>query len=288
MKALSIIFLLFNFAFAITVLEGDISGQKFTKNNSPYLVKKDIKVSGDIPTIIEKDCLFLFTSFTSLKVSGNLHVKGTIKAPVIFTSVNNILFSDESIEIDQKDAFDWNGIIVEEKAKKIILDNFELSNSIFGLKSSTSKIIVHQGIFKNNGDFNFIIKDEILKVKEGIPYDYGILPVTLKKNGDIGKVIRISSFSTSVAVLSTMGWSLYKANKYQEKYEKAKHPIQMSEYKKNKETCIKEATNLGIIGAAFFSIGMSTLLFQRDKDISTNISFYITPQKIFFSLSKDI
>lgn len=284
MKAFFLILLLFNFTFAVTNLKGDISGQVFNKKGNPYIVENELIISGKDPTIIESGCLFLFKPFTSIKISGSLIVKGTVKSPVIFTSIKNILFNEQDREIRDDEVFDWNGIIVEERAVRVEFKNFELSNSIFGLKSSTSNIIVHHGIFRNNGDFNFIIKDEILNVKEDVPYNYGILPPLKKEQKNIAKIVEISTLSISAAVFCSMGWSLYKANLYHEKYVETNHPIQMEEYKHSQNLCLKEAKTMGIIGVALFSVGIGSLICNREKKNLTGVSFFILPKSMAFCL----
>jgi hypothetical protein len=284
MRVLFLILSSFNLIFAGTKLEGDISGRIFNKRGNPYIIEKELLISGEDPTIIEHGCLFLFNPFTGIKVSGSLIVKGTTKSPVIFTTIKNGLLNKQDREIRDNEVFDWNGIIILEKAKEVKFMNFELSNSIFGLKSSTSNIIVHQGIFRNNGDFNLIIRDEILNVKEGIPYDYGILPKLGKEQKDIAKVVEISTLSISAAIFCSMGWSLYKANLYHKKYVETKHPIQMEEYKHSKNICLEEARTMGIIGVALFSIGIGSLICNRERKDLSQVSFFILPYSTAFYL----
>jgi len=288
MKAFFLILLLFNFVFAVTDLKGDISGRTFNKKGNPYIVENELKIFGDKPTIIEPGCMFFFKPFTGIKISGSLIVKGTKKSPVTFTSIKNILFNEQDRQLKDNEVFDWNGIVIEEKAEEIEFKNFELSNSIFGLKSSTSNIVIHQGVFKNNGDFNFIIKNEVLSVKEGIPYDYGILSILKEEHKNKAKIIGISTLSISTAVFCSMGWSLYKANLYHNKYKESTHPIQMREFKHTQDLYLEEARNMGIIGAAFLSIGVGSLIYSRKNKDITEVSLFILPKNMFFCIHLDI
>ena len=169
---LSITFLLLCAAhsFSQTNLSGDISGMILNKMGSPYIVTKDIFISGDEEVVIKAGTVLLFHSFTGLTVFGNLFVEGTKDQQVIFSSINDSVYNTNAET--SPEAFDWNGISVERNADNVKLRNFCLSFSVFGIKSQKKDVIIVNGVFKNNGQFNFTIDNKIMMVDDKLSYSY--------------------------------------------------------------------------------------------------------------------
>ncbi len=192
---------------AQTNLSGDISGMILNKMGSPYIVSKDIFISGDEETVIKAGTVLLFNSFTGLTIFGNLFVEGTNDQQVIFTSINDSLYNKNADT--PPETFDWNGISVENSADNVKLRNFSISYSVYGIKCQKKNIILVNGIFKNNGQFNFTIDNKIMMVDDKISYSYN----TYKKD----KVKPTLSSTKDTVVIQTGGKAKRKLTPKQKK-----------------------------------------------------------------------
>jgi hypothetical protein len=156
--------------FAQTNISGNIGGMTLERGGNPFIVSENVTIPAGKSVIILDSCIFLFKPFTGIIIEGTLDVKGTLENPVVFTSINNPAYNKNAPQTP--DPFDWNGIIVETKAKKLKMTNFNLSYSVYGIKSKRDDIIISAGTFSNNGQFHFTIHDEIQPVSDNIPYNY--------------------------------------------------------------------------------------------------------------------
>jgi hypothetical protein len=153
-----------------TILSGQVGGMELDSTGNPFIIKESIIVAENKTLKIKPGCVFLFLPFTNLEVNGNIEVLGEHKNPVIFTSKNDRNYTDTYDTIAQP--FDWNGIIISNKAKLVNLENFILSYSVFGIKSFRDTISIINGVFLQNGQFNVTINGKIQTVKENIPFTY--------------------------------------------------------------------------------------------------------------------
>ena len=158
-------------AFCATTINGDIGNLIFEKAKSPYIVSEDIFIPEGKTTTIKEGTVFLFKSFTGLTIYGNVTVEGSQDNPVIFTSVNDAGFNDSASQLAQ--SFDWNGILIDRNAQKIQLRNFRLCYSVYGIKSKKDNILIINGVFKDNGQFNFTVNEQIQLVEDKVSYSYG-------------------------------------------------------------------------------------------------------------------
>ena len=158
-------------AFCATTINGDIGNLIFEKAKSPYIVSEDIFIPEGKTTTIKEGTVFLFKSFTGLTIYGNVTVEGAQDNPVIFTSVNDAGFNDSASQLAQ--SFDWNGILIDRNAQKIQLRNFRLCYSVYGIKSKKDNILIINGVFKDNGQFNFTVNEQIQLVEDKVSYSYG-------------------------------------------------------------------------------------------------------------------
>jgi len=167
-----------NVSLAETHVSDDIGERVFEPNGNPYIVEQDIVVPKNTQSTIKAGCVFLFKSFTGMNVYGNLIVEGTVENPVIFTSINDAQYNSDAQQLPN--AFDWNGVYISEESNDVKLRNFELMYSVYGIKSKKEKMTIQNGIFKQNGQFNFTINNNILYVQDKLSYDY--MPDTPEKN----------------------------------------------------------------------------------------------------------
>ena len=157
-------------ASAATILSGNIGGMTLDKINSPYIIKKDIFIATGEETVIKEGAALLFESFTGMIVSGSLFVEGSGEQPVSFSSVNDARHNDSAATLPN--AFDWNGILIERDAGEVKMRNFEVMYSVYGIKSKKRDIVLVNAVFRENGQYNFTINDELMMVEEKISYSY--------------------------------------------------------------------------------------------------------------------
>jgi hypothetical protein len=166
-------------AIAETHLSGDIKAAALDSSGNPYIVDQDVVVPAGKKLVIKEGCVFLFKGFTGLNVSGQLHVAGTAKRPVVFTSVNDGDFNPKSDQLPNP--FDWNGILVAKESAGAMLENFNLRYSVYGVKSQTPNVSVQNGVFRQNGQFHFTINEKIQYVQDNIPFSYSGTPADAEK-----------------------------------------------------------------------------------------------------------
>jgi hypothetical protein len=156
---------------AQTVLRGDIGDMTFDRFRSPYIIEEDIFISEGKKALLQSGTVFLFKSFTGLNIYGSVSVEGTEENNVIFSSANDGTYNDSAAQLPK--AFDWNGILIDRRADKVNFRNFRVSYSVFGIKSKKENIVLINGIFRENGQFNFTINDDVQMVEEKVSYSYG-------------------------------------------------------------------------------------------------------------------
>jgi hypothetical protein len=156
--------------FAETHLSGDIKLPSLDSTGNPYIVDQDIVVPAGKKVVIKEGCVFLFKGFTGLNVFGQVHVAGSTKHPVSFTSVNDGDFNPKSDQLPNP--FDWNGVLVAKESSGALFENFNLRYSVYGIKAQTTTISIQNGVFRQNGQFHFTINEKIQYVQDNIAYSY--------------------------------------------------------------------------------------------------------------------
>lgn len=191
---------------AETRLSGEIQSASLEASGSPYFIEKDITVPAGKKLTIKDGCVFLFSGFTGLNVSGDLSVEGTTQQPVIFTCVNDNEFNPKTQQI--ANPFDWNGIIITKESGSVHFQNFQLRYSVYGIKSQNSAMTIQNGLFRQNGQFHFTINDKIQYVQDNISYSYNAsgesnkkpdtATGTQQKNTSTRNLVRYISLGTGV------------------------------------------------------------------------------------------
>lgn len=169
-------FILFFICFIINVssqtrLSGDVSGRVLSVRENIYIVEDNISVESGKKLVIEEGSILLFSPFTGLTVYGSLEVNGTDENPVIFTSLSDTAYNPQSQIL--ANPFDWNGILIHARASQVVLKNFKLSYSVYGIKSQREDVSIMNGLFFQNGQFHFTVNEKIMPVADGIPYSCG-------------------------------------------------------------------------------------------------------------------
>ena len=165
--------LLFNFYIIVTaqtILNGDIGGMILEERGNPYFVEKDIIISSGTETVIKAGVVILFYSFSTMIVEGSLLAEGTREKPIVFTSINNPEYNLKAEQAPQP--FVWNGIEIRETAQMVKMRNFLVSYTVFGIKSRKQDIVLINGVFTQNGQFNLTIEDKIMIVRDMLSYSY--------------------------------------------------------------------------------------------------------------------
>ncbi len=159
---------------AETHLKGEIGDKEFTAAGNPHVVDSVLTVAKGSTVIIKEGVCFIFKPYTGLDVFGNIVVEGTKEKPVAFSSINDAEYSDFAESFPG--AFDWNGISIENREGKATFKNFKVSYSIYGIKSKNKQVVIHNGMFSQNGQFNFTIHDKVIKVPNNLVFFYNSEP----------------------------------------------------------------------------------------------------------------
>ena len=164
-------------------LKGEIGVRIFESKDNPHIVEEPITITKGATVTIKKGTVFLFKNYAGLKVQGNLIIQGTKEEPVIFTSFNHRKYNPGAEMYPN--AFDWNGIAIEEGSGTVELHHFKLMYSVYGVKSKNDKILINSGLFSNNGQCDVVINDKMKVVLKDEPFSYSLTkpdqPVPVEK-----------------------------------------------------------------------------------------------------------
>jgi hypothetical protein len=161
-------------AFAETNLKGEITNLVCNQTDNPIIIDSTVSVPKDGKLVFNAGCVVFFKAYSGIEVSGNFIVKGTLKSPVIFTSINDNHYNQQSEVFPQP--LDWNGITFTLKSDTVFLENFKLMYSVFGIKSYNNRIVLHNAIFSDNGQYDFVVNDALQTVVPGVAYTYNYNP----------------------------------------------------------------------------------------------------------------
>ncbi len=228
--------LLFSAAFlnsscAETLLRGVIDNKIFGKEGNPYIIDSTITVPRGGKIVFKEGCVVLVNPFCGIDVHGNFIVKGTEKSPVVFTTVNDNRYNPRSETFPQP--LDWNGITFQLTSDTVIMENFSLSYSVYGIKSWNGRIVVHNGVFKENGQYDLVVNDQLQPVPPDQPFSYNYTPpsedtltfqVKMKlyeQRVQKRKTFTLISFATGLTFAGFDGLAWYMYYDYAQKYRKA-------------------------------------------------------------------
>jgi hypothetical protein len=267
-------------AFSETHLAGEYKNRIFTAKESPYIVDSTIKIPEGGRAVFQAGTVLLFNQFCGIEVYGDIVVDGTKDKPVVFTSFNDAEYNDQAVKL--ANSFDWNGIIIEGKENEANFNNFKLLYSIFGLKSKNRQVVIHNGLFSQNGQYNFTIYDKIIDIKENQEVFFNSSPEAPKKDTvfiapkineaavssankkrTVLKVTGALLFGAGLVGGIVGGYSAYNANKQYENYDKTpytefkKRNDYYSQYETSRKTAaitIPIASVFVIAGAVIFYV----------------------------------
>ncbi len=262
-----------------TSLSGDLSNYPLDAVNNPFIIEKDIEVPSGKRVIINEGCVFLFKQFTGLNVSGSLIVKGTPSRPVIFTTINDSVYSHFAGQV--ANPFDWNGITIDKNAGEVAFNEFKLMYSVYGIKSQRRDLIIKNGRFASNGQFHFTIFDKIQYVQENMSFSYPndsamvdfslppIRPAGIDARNRFHKRIGKGCFITSPLFIIAGAGFLYYAVKGYDNSEKTKNFLdhtllpstdeKIVEMHRQYNDEIRKADTQRNLAVAFFGLGAVTL-----------------------------
>lgn len=264
---------------AQTDLSGALGGMTLEMTGNPYIVSANITIAAGKKVTIGEGCVFLFKPYSGIIIEGSIEVQGSEEKPVIFTSINDSLFNPQSTQ--SPEPFDWNGFSISVQARNVQLSNFILSYSVYGVKSQIDDIIVKSGVFTNNGQFHFTIKDAIQPVTETVPFSYGIeSPVTVllqpkqKDNSALKRIASIALLTTGIAGLGGMGYSLCEIPKYHKKYDNAATQTLRNKYYDKQVFFRNTAIASGTTGIVLSSVGLTVLILNKSDNKHVTILPY--------------
>lgn len=158
-------------------LAGEIKTTTLEPSGNPYYVEDVVTVPKKETLTIKAGCVFLFSNFCGIDVHGSLIVEGTEKDPVIFTAINDVHSNPKAQQF--ANAFDWNGISIQQTSDSVRLENFKIFYSVYGIKSRNNKMVLHNGVFSENGQYNLTISESIQEVENNQPFSLNYTPPTL-------------------------------------------------------------------------------------------------------------
>jgi hypothetical protein len=287
MKKLRRLFLFFMIiipVFSQTNLSGNISGMTIESVGNPFVVSDNLTIPSGKKLVIKEGCILLFKPFTGIIVEGDLDVEGTLEKPVIFTTENDSVYNSESKQ--SPNPFDWNGILIGQKAGTVRLSNFDLKYSVYGIKSSKEGFIINNGTFSRNGQFHVAVKDKMEKVVDDIPFNFGIdqgeKPDSAKvsaqgkaMNSSSGKTVTPVAWRKPTAVIAgTMGlaalgasaYYFHQKSIYASNYESATVQSQMDNMVAKQESSLRTAV-LFAVAAGILEAGGITLFVWDNRTV---------------------
>jgi hypothetical protein len=193
-------------------------------DKSPYIVKADIFVPSGKTVKIEPGVVLRFNNFTGLNVQGILTAKGTVLRPIVFTSSNDRVYSNDTLT---PTPYDWNGIYIQKDGMGTVLENFKVMYSVKGLVSETKFINIIGGSFSENGRSHCTIEGAEQSVTAGAPFTFTVslkdatidgVPVNILRDPQAVKrnTFRYSGLTVmfgSLAMGSALGARLYDSQK---------------------------------------------------------------------------
>ena len=153
---------------AQTTLSGTIGGMTLDSTGNPYLIIDNLTVPSGKSLRINAGCVLLFKPFTGVVVEGSIEVLGTGESPVAFTSENDSRYNLQSSEAASP--FDWNGIHITRDSDEAWFCNTLIAYSVYGLKSESRQVRLENGVFYQNGQFHFTIRDRIGRIPDLWPF----------------------------------------------------------------------------------------------------------------------
>ena len=233
---------------AETVLSGKIGDMTIDQSGNPFVVTDNVTVSSGKTLKIGEGTILLFKPFTGLIIEGSIAVEGSLENPVVFTTENDAKYNPSSKQLPNP--FDWNGILITQKAGIVKLSNFILEYSVYGVKSQKEEFIISNGTFSRNGQFHVTVNDAIKNVADDIPFNFGKeleektgpgkkpMPAQkpMKSSDKSGahatwrKPVGIGLGAVGLASIGMAGYFLYLSNSYASQYAAANTQEQMDDY----------------------------------------------------------
>jgi hypothetical protein len=206
---------------------GELAGElprEVKADKSPYIIKADIFVPSGKAVRIEPGVVFLFNNFTGFNVQGVLTAKGTPLRPIVFTSSNDRIYSNDTLN---PTPYDWNGIYIQKDGMGTVIENFKVTYSVKGIVSETKFINLVAGDFGDNGRSHCTIEGVEQQVTAGKPFSFTVslkdatidgVPVNILQDPQAVKrnTIRYSSLTVvigSIAVGGIFGVQLLESQK---------------------------------------------------------------------------
>jgi hypothetical protein len=264
---------------AATELSGVLDSMTLTSEGNPFIVKENVTIPPTGKMTIKKGCQIFFRSSTGMIVEGSFSVEGTADAPVIFTSIHDSFSPEKSSQ--KPNPFDWNGILITNHTQNIVVKHFFIKYSIYGIESHNPNIVIDNGIFIGNGQFNCTVGNKIMPVVENISYSYSYnkkekaAPVSQNHQSDKSNWIQPSAkiiTAAGVATLGFMAYFLHQKGEYVDLYSSAMTQAKRREYYEKQKGPAQNAVICGIAGGIWLSTGGALFImnhnFKRTKAIA--------------------
>jgi hypothetical protein len=289
-KMIFFIFMIIFPAFSQTNLSGNIGGMTIERVGNPFVVSDNLTIPAGKKLLIKEGCVLLFKPFTGIIVEGDLEVEGTLEKPVVFTTENDSMFNPESKQTPNP--FDWNGILISKKAGTVKLSNFVLKFSVYGVKSSKEGFIINNGTFSRNGQFHVTVKEEMEKVVDDVPFNFGkdkdekidsikdsahviARNASLKKTGAPVAWRKPAAVLAGAMGLVALGGSAYYFHQksiYASNYESATLQSQMDDMVTKQKSSLRTAVLFAVAAGIFEAGGITLFIWDNGTVNSKNLS----------------
>jgi hypothetical protein len=263
-----------------TELSGIIDSLTISSEGNPFIVKGNILIPSNGKMIINNGCQLFFKAATGIIVKGNLSIEGAFDAPVTFSSINDSTSPEKTAK--KAKPSDWNGILVSDQAQHTVFKHFYLKYSTYGIESYNANMVIDDGIFIGNGQFNCTVGKKILPVVESISFNYN----GNDKNGkrakalpelkiDKTKWLQPSVKAAAVAgitALCFMAYFLHQETQYADLYSAASTQMERKYFYEEQNHQMQNAVISGITGCLTLSASGALLVWDHHRKKLVNIS----------------
>jgi hypothetical protein len=262
-----------------TRLSGKLGNMTIERAGNPFVVTDNLIVPEGKTLTIAEGAILLFKPFTGLIVEGSLVVEGGLANPVLFSTENDPKYNPASTQLPNP--FDWNGILINPKARYVKLSNFVLEYSVYGVKSQKEEFIITNGTFTRNGQFHVTVNDAIKNVVDDVPFNFG------KEFDGKNRKTRASAKATwrkpvgiglgvaGLVALGAGGYFLYLSNDYASKYANAGTKKQANNFTDKKNSSLTTAGICAVGGLVSGACGIVLMLWKPHTVAEKKVS--ITP-----------
>ncbi|MFZ5517984.1 MAG: TonB-dependent receptor plug domain-containing protein [Candidatus Zhuqueibacterota bacterium] len=173
----------------------------WTANENPIIVSGDITIPAGKTLTIGPGVLVKFAGYYKIKVNGSLIVSGRLGERVVFTSIRDTDFGDDSANsAAAPTSKDWVGLEFTPSSKGTsVIDYCIIRYSDEAISANFATPTIKHTIIADCQPANLIIDGKVVEVQRGVEKDYNITPdyVSTSQGVDFQSAPELSLSSTS-------------------------------------------------------------------------------------------